>query len=167
MALAVGAAIAAAPLIASGRFGQVEAVLAVAALIALVQTLAGIGPMLPWALLFLGGSTTAAYAYGDLGRIGVALSAAGLLIVAETASAADDLRPVERVEATVIGQLAGEIAVAGAVGCAAAAAVLAAASLGSVGGVTGTTVGGAAAVLLIGLVASLALVRGHRRQGEG
>jgi hypothetical protein len=148
--------------IASGRSNVVERAIAVAGILALVVTLAGIRRSLVSAVVLLGGATAAAFAYGHVGPVGVALSACGLLAVAELASASLSLRAVDRVDSVLVIDLVLHATVAAIVGGCVAAAVLVAAEFGPSGGAPWAVVGAASVALIVGLIALLVGVRVRR-----
>ena len=91
------------------------------ALAALVFPLLGVTRLIPWATALLAGCVLVASEHGDVGYRVVALSAAMVLLVAECASAAGDLRALDGVERGLGRRLVARIVVQSA-----AAAVLAA-----------------------------------------
>ena len=129
--------------------------MAVVALAALVFPLLGVARLLPWAVALLAGSVVVASEHGDIGSVGIALCAAMVLLVGESASAAGNLAPLARIERRLARRLVIRIAVEAAAAGALAAAVLAAASLGIPAGLATLALGLLATVSLLGLVAGL------------
>ena len=150
-----------APLATRGSLRAAEQATAIVSLFALLPTLIGVAALLPLAVALLGACVVVASAYGDLANVGVALSAGALVLVAECASAADDLGGVATVERRLLRRLAARLALQAGAAAAVSGVVLASASLGVRADLATVLVGLVAAVSLIGLAAWLVTLRGR------
>ncbi len=155
VAAIAAAAVALSPVFATGSIRDDELFLAVVGLAGMVFPLAGVARLLPWAIAVLAGSVLVASEHGDLGNVGIALSAALLLLVAECTAAAGNLAPLAGIERRLVQRLTVTIAVETVAAGALAAAVLASASLNVPAGLAALTLGLLATVSLLGLVAGL------------
>ncbi len=144
-----------APFLATGTLRGDEQFMAVVALASLVFPLLGVARLLPWAVALLAGSVLVASEHGDIGSVGIALCAGLVLLVGESASAAENLAPLSRIERRLARRVGVRIAVEALAAGALAAAVLAAASLDIPAGLATLTLGLLATVSLLGLVAGL------------
>ncbi len=144
-----------APFLATGTLRGDEQFMAVVALASLVFPLLGVARLLPWAVALLAGSVLVAAEHGDIGSVGIALCAGLVLLVGESASAAENLAPLSRIERRLARRVGVRIAVEALAAGALAAAVLAAASLDIPAGLATLTLGLLATVSLLGLVAGL------------
>ncbi len=144
-----------APAVATGSMREDEQFVAVVALAALVFPLLGVARLLPWSVALLAGSVLVASEHGDIGDVGIALAAGVVLLVGECVAAAGQLAPLTYVERSMALRLVGRIAAEAAVAGALAAAVLASASRGVSAGPATLALGLLAAVSLLGLVAAV------------
>ena len=132
-----------------------ERFIAVVALAVLVFPLLGVARLLPWAVAVLGSCVLIAAEHGDVGDVGIALCAALLLLVGESASLADDLAALSSIERRLVLRLVVRIAAEAVAATALAALVLASASLGISASLGALALGLLATVSLLALVAGL------------